>query len=110
VDTLQQRFGSVIRRRRAEVGLGQEALADRAGLHRTHVSLLERGKRMPSLEVVRKLAAALGTTMASLVAEVEARGEAGPPDGGAGGKGERPRRGRPKNAAQTGRRQEQPPG
>jgi transcriptional regulator with XRE-family HTH domain len=32
---------------------------------------LERGKRMPSLEVIRKLAAALGTTMASLMAELE---------------------------------------
>ena len=68
----------MVRRRRAAAGLGQEALADKAGLHRTHVSLLERGRRMPSLEVVRKLAAALGTTMASLVAEVEAPAEAGP--------------------------------
>jgi transcriptional regulator with XRE-family HTH domain len=74
VDTLQQKFGKVIRRRRTE-GLGQEALADKAGLHRTHVSLLERGKRMPTLEVVRKLAAALGTTMASLMEALEGRGE-----------------------------------
>lgn len=71
VDTLQQQFGNVIRRRRQELGVGQEALADKAGLHRTHVSLLERGKRMPSLQVVKKLAAALETTMASLVGELE---------------------------------------
>ena len=71
VETLQQQFGSLIRRRRHAAGLGQEALADKAGLHRTHVSLLERGKRMPSLVVVKKLAAALGTTMASLMAELE---------------------------------------
>ncbi len=51
--------------------LGQEALADKAGLHRTHVSLLERGKRMPSLQVIKKLAEALDTTMASLVAELD---------------------------------------
>jgi transcriptional regulator with XRE-family HTH domain len=72
VDTLQQKFGKMIRARRTKLGLGQEALADKATLHRTHVSLLERGKRMPSLEVIRKLAAALETTMASLMKELEA--------------------------------------
>ena len=75
VDTLQQQFGDLIRRRRRDAGLGQEALADKAGLHRTHVSLLERGKRMPSLQVVQKLAAALDTTMASLMEELEGPGE-----------------------------------
>ncbi len=73
VETLQQQFGSLIRRRRLAIGLGQEALADKAGLHRTHVSLLERGKRMPSLQVVKKLAAALDTTMASLMEELEGK-------------------------------------
>ena len=71
MDTLQQQFGNLIRRRRHTAGLGQEALADKAGLHRTHVSLLERGKRMPSLKVIKKLAAALETTMASLMEELE---------------------------------------
>jgi ribosome-binding protein aMBF1 (putative translation factor) len=71
VDTLQAQFGQLIRRRRLALGLGQEALADKASLHRTHVSLLERGKRMPSLQVVKKLAAALDTTMASLMEELE---------------------------------------
>jgi transcriptional regulator with XRE-family HTH domain len=71
VDTLQQKFGNMIRRRRLALGLGQEALADKASLHRTHVSLLERGKRMPTLQVVQKLATALETTMASLMAELE---------------------------------------
>lgn len=70
-ETLQQQFGTLIRSRRKAIGLGQEALADKAGLHRTHVSLLERGKRMPSLLVIQKLAAALETTMASLMEELE---------------------------------------
>jgi len=72
VDTLQQKFGKMIRARRLKLGLGQESLADKASIHRTHVSLLERGKRMPSLEVIRKLASALETTMASLMKELEA--------------------------------------
>ena len=71
VNTLQQQFGTLIRRRRLAVALGQEALADKAEIHRTHVSLLERGKRMPSLLVIKKLASALGTTMASLMDELE---------------------------------------
>jgi transcriptional regulator with XRE-family HTH domain len=71
---LQRRFGAAVRRRRLEVRLGQEKLADLAGLHRTHISLLERGGRMPTLGVIAKLAAALGTTMADLLAEVEAEG------------------------------------
>jgi transcriptional regulator with XRE-family HTH domain len=75
VETLQQQFGNLIRRRRHAAGLGQEALADKALLHRTHVSLLERGKRMPSLLVIQKLAAALGTTMADLMRELEEGGE-----------------------------------
>ena len=71
MDTLEQQFGSLIRRRRLAIGLGQEGLADEATIHRTHVSLLERGKRMPSLLVVQKLARALDTTMASLMEELE---------------------------------------
>jgi transcriptional regulator with XRE-family HTH domain len=97
VDTLQQRFGNVIRRRRLAVPLGQEALADKAGLHRTYISMLERGQRMPSLAVVRKLAEALGTTMASLIIELEERkGSSGRekgrlPPGRRTGQGERPK-------------------
>lgn len=73
VDTLQKRFGKIVRARRQAMGLSQEALADEAGLHRTYISMLERGERMPSIGVVRKLAIALQTTMASLVAELDRR-------------------------------------
>ena len=69
--TLSHQFGRVVRRRRERVGLSQEALADEAGLHRTYISLLERGLRMPSILVVQKLAKAMGTTMTSLIRELE---------------------------------------
>jgi transcriptional regulator with XRE-family HTH domain len=61
----------VIRRRREAAGLSQEALAARVHLRRTYISLLERGRRMPSILVVQQLAAALNTTMASVMGEVE---------------------------------------
>jgi transcriptional regulator with XRE-family HTH domain len=71
VSDLARKFGHVLRRKRERLGLSQEALAEEAGLHRNYVGLLERGQGTPTLAVVEKLAAALGTTMARLVGEVE---------------------------------------
>lgn len=71
METLQQTFGLIVKRRRERKGISQEALADAAGLHRTYISLLERGLRMPSILVVQKLAGALETTMVSLMGELE---------------------------------------
>lgn len=76
MDTLQHQFGRVVRRRRLAAGISQEALAASAGLHRTHVGLLERGLRMPSILVAKKVAEALGTTMGELLAEVDAEAAA----------------------------------
>lgn len=66
-------FGSVLRERREAAGISQEELADRAGLHRTYVSLIERGKRTASIEVVRRVASALGVSMADLIDATEKR-------------------------------------
>lgn len=52
-------FGEVICELRRGAGLSQEALADKAGVHRTYVSQLERGLKSPTLAVLMKLAAAL---------------------------------------------------
>jgi transcriptional regulator with XRE-family HTH domain len=71
---IQKRFGQIVHERRKAAGISQEALADKAGLHRTYISLLERGLRMPSLGVLHCLAKALKTTMVELVAELERAG------------------------------------
>lgn len=71
VSDLSKRFGYVLRRKREKADISQEELAERAGLHRNTLGLLERGQGAPTLVVVEKLAAALGTTMAKLVGEVE---------------------------------------
>jgi transcriptional regulator with XRE-family HTH domain len=71
VESIGTRFGAVLRRRREAAGVSQEALAAKADLHRNYVGLLERGKQVPTILVVEKLAAALGTTMASLMRDVE---------------------------------------
>lgn len=71
VDSIAKRFGTVLRRRREEAGVSQEALAAEAELHRNYVGLLERGKQIPSILVVEKLAKALGTTMSAIIRDVE---------------------------------------
>lgn len=59
-------FGTAVRSKRCEKGLSQEELADRAGLHRTYVSDVERGARNPSLQSIEKLAAALELSVSAL--------------------------------------------
>ncbi len=70
-ESIQVRFGRVARRRREAAGISQEALAFEAEVHRTYVSMVERGIGNPSLTVVEALAAALQTTMSSIFREVE---------------------------------------
>ncbi|MBV1917480.1 MAG: helix-turn-helix domain-containing protein [Sphingomonadaceae bacterium] len=52
-------FGANLRDARNNVKISQEELASQAGLDRTYISLLERGKRNPSLVCIGKLAEAL---------------------------------------------------
>ena len=68
---LQKRFGRAIRARREQMGVSQEEFAHRANIHRTYVSMLERGVSNPTLSVIANLAKALETTMTSLAREVE---------------------------------------
>lgn len=52
-------------------GISQEALADRAGLHRTYVGDVERGERNISLVNMSKIAQALHTKLSALVSDFE---------------------------------------
>lgn len=51
-----QRLGENVRRLRLEKGWSQEDYADRADIHRTYVSDIERGRRNPSLTIIERLA------------------------------------------------------
>ena len=66
---LKKPLGMAIRTQRSLLGISQEELAHRAGLHRTYVSDLERGARNPSLESIEKLARALQLSVSSLFAK-----------------------------------------
>ena len=50
------RLGQNVRRLREAKGWSQEDYADRAGIHRTYVSDIERGRRNPTVTVLEKLA------------------------------------------------------
>lgn len=52
---------------RKHLDLSQEALALEAGIDRTYVSGIERGRRNPSLTMIVRLAEKLGTTPAALL-------------------------------------------
>jgi transcriptional regulator with XRE-family HTH domain len=52
--------------------MSQEALSFAAGVDRTYISELENDRKSPTVEVLTKLCAALGTTASRLLAKVEA--------------------------------------
>ena len=75
---IRRQFGAAIRAHRLRLGLSQEKLAERAELHRTYVTDVERGVRNLSLASISKLARALDLSISALFAPAEA--EAGDGD------------------------------
>lgn len=63
---IKQLFGRAVRRRRRELDLTQEALAERAGVHRSYIANVERGEINPSLENIEKIVEALGVSIPEL--------------------------------------------
>jgi transcriptional regulator with XRE-family HTH domain len=64
-------LGKRLRDLRAKQGFSQEAFADRCGLHRTAMSLIERGKRVPSLRTLLTLSQGFGISLSELLKEVD---------------------------------------
>jgi len=63
-------FGRNLRRCRKRAGISQEALGERAGLHRTEIGLLERGERTPRVDTVIRLASSLSIPPSDLLAGI----------------------------------------
>lgn len=76
VDT-SARLAARLRQLRADRALTLDALAERSGVSRSMISLVERGESSPTAAVLDRLAAGLGVTLASLFAEAE-RADASP--------------------------------
>jgi transcriptional regulator with XRE-family HTH domain len=56
--------------------MSQEELADRASIHRTYVSQLERGLKSPTVAIIFKLSGALHTTPSKILQVLESDGSA----------------------------------
>lgn len=68
VPGLNRRFSENLISLRGRAGLSQERTAERAGLHQTELSLLERGLRLPRLDTIVKLAGAIEVEPCELLA------------------------------------------
>lgn len=64
-------FASNVKKYRTKKGLSQEAFAEKAGLHRTYISAIEREKRSIALDNVQKIADALEIETNLLFIDIE---------------------------------------
>lgn len=61
--------GENIKYYRTKLGMTQEELAERAGINRSYLASLERGRRNTTLKTVEMLAKALGVSTTDLVSQ-----------------------------------------
>lgn len=59
-------FGQRVRAERLKLGLSQEALAEKANVHRTYIGMIERAEKNITLTNVDKIARALGLSIKNL--------------------------------------------
>lgn len=68
---LENIFGKVLKNLRTEAGYSQEKLALDCELDRTYISMLERGKRQPTLKTIFNLCEKLNCSPSEMVRHVE---------------------------------------
>lgn len=66
VDNDLVRFGAAVRARRQALEMSQEALADYAGIDRSHMGKLERGERNVTFLNIVRIAKAIGCSPSDL--------------------------------------------
>ncbi len=66
-------FGPVLRQFRVKKGLTQDSLSEMVGTASAFISMLESGHKYPNLEMLFKLAHALGVRPGALLDEMERR-------------------------------------
>jgi transcriptional regulator with XRE-family HTH domain len=70
-DTARTRLAKNLKRSRQALGLSQEALAERAGLHRNYIGCIERVEKNISLDSLEAISKALGIRPEELISEVK---------------------------------------
>lgn len=66
-------IGDEIRKERPRKGLSQEQLAQKARIHRTYVSLLERNRKSPTIDVFFRVCDALDVTPSTMLRRIGRR-------------------------------------
>lgn len=64
-------LGEELKKARQAAGLTQEGLAFKAEIHPTYVSMLERNKKSPTLDLLFRICGALNIKASELIALVE---------------------------------------
>lgn len=64
-------IGKTIRTLRQEKGISQDVLSGLAGIARTHLTMIESGKKQANFETIWRLALALDMRPSELVAKIE---------------------------------------
>lgn len=67
--TARQLFARNLRKARTSLGMSQEVLAEKAGLHRTYIGSVERAERNISVDNMEQLARAVKMTLVELLSE-----------------------------------------
>jgi transcriptional regulator with XRE-family HTH domain len=73
LQNLSEKFGQAVRILRLQKNLSQEKLAEMANLDRTYISMIERGKRKPTIDVAKSIADALGYKLSKIINDIEAK-------------------------------------
>lgn len=68
---IRVRFGFVVKTLREKLAMTQEDLAEKAGIHRTYLSDIERGSRNVALMNIERLAQSLGLSLQELFKKVD---------------------------------------
>lgn len=64
-------IGKELREARKKAGLSQEQLAEKAGVHRTYVSLLERDVKSPTVDVLLRICRALEMKASDILKRID---------------------------------------
>jgi transcriptional regulator with XRE-family HTH domain len=72
-ERIRAEFGALLRTKRQVIGISQEELAFRSGLHRTYVGSVERGERNLSLENIFVFAKTLGCHPRDLIPDLPSK-------------------------------------
>ena len=62
-----EKFGQKVREERLKQGLSQEELANKTGVHRTYIGMIERAEKNITLLNIEKISNALGVSISELL-------------------------------------------